>query len=139
MSTQSTDISNNCISKFFLACCATAKKVGYVVFYICCLMWCFLTKKKRPPNFLSNPWDNKNNKMTVLSVDKIALECTRRPGTVWFVHCIFVISVVVGLIRVKKNVFIALVNILNKQKSKTIFPHIIIVTGPTSFGFFILF
>ena len=86
---------------------------GYVVFYICCLMWFFWLKRSDHPIFFLTLEITKITKMTVLIVDKMALECTRRPGTVWFMHCIFVISVVVGLIRVKKNVFIALVNILN--------------------------
>ena len=70
-----------------------------MVFYICCLMWFFWLKRSDHPIFFLTLEITKITKMTVLSVDKMALECTRRPGTVWFMHCIFVISVVVGLIR----------------------------------------
>ena len=46
-------------------------------------------------------------------MDQMILDC-KRLGTVFIIHCISVISVVMNLVQVKENVFSMIANILNK-------------------------
>ena len=61
-----------------------------------------------PLKVFSNPQKNKKKQKwpRVLNADQMILECTKRPGIVWFIQCISVIDVIVDLVRVKENVFI---------------------------------